>query len=679
MKIRLLILLLMITLVKSLPAQLLPPEPVSIFVNDDGSVTLSWNKPADVTGFISYSVFYAPDESFSFTQIATITDPDQGDITHANADANSRSRYYFMTTNYTGGSSAPTDTLQTIFLMLNTPDQQIVFLEWNAIHDPPFPTSNVRYEVWREYPPGSWILMATTQVLTKTELFPFCNHDGVITNYRIRTNDPSVPLSSQSNLSGSLLADNNPPYEIPVMDSVSVTADGQVIIGWEEGLTPDIAGYVIYHVTSINDPIDTVPGKSTTTFADPEADPCEGPYRYIMSAIDSCGNNGLLSQDLPQQTIWLKDIGFDPCAMTASLSWTRYINFEPDLEGYRIYVSENGGPFNLHTTIPHDTTYLHTDLLPNTSYTYFIRAFTFNNEKTSSSCRKTINTFEAPLPEYTYFRFATVGEDNTVGLMVHIDTSAWVGEYLVERAESIGGPYAEIARLPAGEPDLAFTDVEASVQELSYYYRVTAIDSCGRMVTGDNYARTMLLQGEARADQTNYLHWNAYESWQGDVNGYNIWRRKESDLMGTIVGNTGPSGLEYSDDVSTLGDLFEPLYYRIEALEGPGNSLGYQEVSFSNEIKVVQEPILFIPNAFAPRGTNNRLKPSMVFVQEDGYLFSIYNRWGQLIFQTSDPGDSWDGTANGRYVQQDVYVYSIRFRDPEGGYAERHGTVAVIF
>jgi len=43
----------------------------------------------------------------------------------------------------------------------------------------------------------------------------------------------------------------------------------------------------------------------------------------------------------------------------------------------------------------------------------------------------------------------------------------------------------------------------------------------------------------------------------------------------------------------------------------------------------------------------------------------IYNRWGQLIFQSKDANDRWDGTYNGEPVQQGVYVYLIRFTNPK--------------
>lgn len=72
-----------------------------------------------------------------------------------------------------------------------------------------------------------------------------------------------------------------------------------------------------------------------------------------------------------------------------------------------------------------------------------------------------------------------------------------------------------------------------------------------------------------------------------------------------------------------------------------------------------------MPNTFTPNddGVNDR-----VFPQRKGNAmikhFSIYNRWGELIFQREnmDPNIAslgWDGTYHGKPVPSDVYVYVI--------------------
>ena len=45
------------------------------------------------------------------------------------------------------------------------------------------------------------------------------------------------------------------------------------------------------------------------------------------------------------------------------------------------------------------------------------------------------------------------------------------------------------------------------------------------------------------------------------------------------------------------------------------------------------------------------------------YEFFVFDRWGELIFQTTNTDEGWDGTYKGEKCQQDVYVYKIRYFD----------------
>ncbi|MEY3085779.1 MAG: hypothetical protein RL037_1959, partial [Bacteroidota bacterium] len=46
-----------------------------------------------------------------------------------------------------------------------------------------------------------------------------------------------------------------------------------------------------------------------------------------------------------------------------------------------------------------------------------------------------------------------------------------------------------------------------------------------------------------------------------------------------------------------------------------------------------------------------------------GYEFLIYNRWGEVIFQSNQALEGWDGTFNGVPVQNGTYTWYIQFKD----------------
>ncbi|MFY0643365.1 MAG: gliding motility-associated C-terminal domain-containing protein [Bacteroidia bacterium] len=66
-----------------------------------------------------------------------------------------------------------------------------------------------------------------------------------------------------------------------------------------------------------------------------------------------------------------------------------------------------------------------------------------------------------------------------------------------------------------------------------------------------------------------------------------------------------------------------------------------------------------IPNAFTPNGDGNNEVFKPVLVNYQNYELRIYNRWGELMFQTTDVNEGWDGTYMGSPVQQGVYLYDI--------------------
>ncbi len=71
------------------------------------------------------------------------------------------------------------------------------------------------------------------------------------------------------------------------------------------------------------------------------------------------------------------------------------------------------------------------------------------------------------------------------------------------------------------------------------------------------------------------------------------------------------------------------------------------------------EPEIFIPNAFTPNqdGRNDILYVRGPTIRE--LLLRVYNRWGEKVFETTHPGNGWDGTYKGKPVMPGVYDYYL--------------------
>ncbi len=83
------------------------------------------------------------------------------------------------------------------------------------------------------------------------------------------------------------------------------------------------------------------------------------------------------------------------------------------------------------------------------------------------------------------------------------------------------------------------------------------------------------------------------------------------------------------------------------------------------DVQVYPEVILYAPNTFTPDGDEFNQDWRVFIEGVDIYDFqlTIYNRWGEAIWETQDPEQGWDGNYNGRPVPIGTYSWFIRTRD----------------
>jgi gliding motility-associated-like protein len=106
-------------------------------------------------------------------------------------------------------------------------------------------------------------------------------------------------------------------------------------------------------------------------------------------------------------------------------------------------------------------------------------------------------------------------------------------------------------------------------------------------------------------------------------------------------------------------------------------------ILFPNE--EIDRKCLFIPNAFSPNGDgiNDIFIPVSGCADISGFIMLIFNRWGELIFESHDFSIGWDGLVNGIPCPVDVYSYNITYQTV-GGITEEEewestsGTVVIV-
>ncbi len=90
-------------------------------------------------------------------------------------------------------------------------------------------------------------------------------------------------------------------------------------------------------------------------------------------------------------------------------------------------------------------------------------------------------------------------------------------------------------------------------------------------------------------------------------------------------------------------------------------------------------PDIFVPSGFTPNGDglNDVLKPIMAGIAQFRF-FRIFDRWGQLLFETAQQGKGWNGTINGTPQATGTYIFSAAGVDYTGRLVEKKGTAVLI-
>ena len=88
---------------------------------------------------------------------------------------------------------------------------------------------------------------------------------------------------------------------------------------------------------------------------------------------------------------------------------------------------------------------------------------------------------------------------------------------------------------------------------------------------------------------------------------------------------------------------------------------------------------VMFPTAFTPNGDgkNDILSPlGIKFVKS--ISVEIWNRWGQLVYSSSDPTKGWDGNFQGSPAQTGVYAYLIRYTKFDGAEKTSKGNITLL-
>ena len=233
---------------------------------------------------------------------------------------------------------------------------------------------------------------------------------------------------------------------------------------------------------------------------------------------------------------------------------------------------------------------------------------------------------------------------DTTTELTYTDTGLTNEQEYCYRIESFGGYTSE------GAPDSLYNFSQKSCTE-----PVDSTRPCAPLLTVTNVCDEDSDASFDLEDLKNNLTWtnpNRMCSGTDDVVAYEILFAAQ---------NSGTYQL-----IATISDQFDTFYvhddlnslagcYAIRSIDSFGN-----KSTFSNVVCVDNCPQFDLPNVFTPNGdgANDLYTPFPPHLFIDRIDFKVFNDWGGLVFETSDPAINWDGTnLQGKALAEGVYYY----------------------
>jgi gliding motility-associated-like protein len=144
-----------------------------------------------------------------------------------------------------------------------------------------------------------------------------------------------------------------------------------------------------------------------------------------------------------------------------------------------------------------------------------------------------------------------------------------------------------------------------------------------------------------------------------------------NDLGDLYTWSTGDTALEIT--VDTAGT------YIVYAINGCGTDSAQANITSDN-----CNCILYMPNVFSPNGDgkNDTYRPVTLCDTVQGYVFKVFDRWGNKVFESRDINQSWDGTFKGTLCDPAVFVWNLSYitHNQQGQVKQyyRKGTVTLL-
>jgi gliding motility-associated-like protein len=396
-------------------------------------------------------------------------------------------------------------------------------------------------------------------------------------------------------------------------------------------------------------------------------------YCYSLKVEDTCAQQGKLA--VSHCTILLRDTSNEKYHMT--LKWLSYDGWGTELSHYELFRKDPGGAFTSIAIIDKDQLIYTDSWKCDQTYCYYVEAV-HNNKLYRSRSNETCGKPLYGKPDGSALvTLVTVNNDSFPTVYWKSDY-AWNpgASFLLERSGSgLPGSFQTVKQVKG----LSASDNSADAHAAAYYYRVSYRDHCGLTDDAGLASNSIFLQGLA-GSKTVKINWNQYGYWHSGVKAYKLQLKQRNGQYKDWVTLSGAQTAKDSINLESFG--LDSICFRIVALKDTGT----MDSSVSNSVCFVPASYVWVPSGFSPNqnGLNEVFKPTLGYVFGNHpnpalrYEFRIFNRWGQMIFNTGNPAQGWDGTFMNRECPGGLYIYEVKAIGYDGIPHQKRGTVYLI-
>ena len=276
-----------------------------------------------------------------------------------------------------------------------------------------------------------------------------------------------------------------------------------------------------------------------------------------------------------------------------------------------------------------------------------------------------------PVMQLSYDPFGCVGTYNQIDVNILGGTGSYVISWFSnDTSLNTGG------NLVGVENDLSFTTTGFFAEETYYYYAQLSMSGLG--CDGDtSMVATIQSMNWANASfdvdsyQNSILNPTfSFTNTSTNATAY-AWDLGECSTSSVSLFAT-PTPYYNVGSFNQLNYTYgcEPGYYEVTLI---ANNQGFCPDTAMALVQIYDDVLLYVPNSFTPNGDgmNDVFHPVITSgIRPNTYSFTVFNRWGEVVYETNDPIDGWDGFKNNKLCQDGTYTWLIKFFHSQNGDAK---------